>query len=216
MTRHPKIHCDYELFHELEIYADGPCPFSLEERDKDQWQFLDTVMGWSKQRYPKKKIYGFKLFFDHSQAVYDQIIEDISWRKIILRRSNILDQFTSEQLAFASNRWHSDAGQNKPTPSKVDIDLDEFDRYRQYIARRYQRAEDSLIASGQDYLMLDYEDVAAGHFDKACRFLCVSASKQVKTHLKKQNPLKSADKIANAAEVRQWLQDKNLSQWWVD
>lgn len=212
LTNHREIHCDYEVFHPLHIYTAGDCPFDLNERDADPVKFIRTVMDWNKGRYPEKPIYGFKLFFGHSDAVYQRLIADKSWQKIILSRDNILDQYVSEVIARQSAKWNSMQGAHKKKTTTVD--LEHFEKYRQRMTMNYADALETLERTGQQYLSLEYADVAEGRFDKVCDFLGVDGS-SVTTELKKQNSPKSASKIENADQVKAWLAQNNLSHWWV-
>lgn len=212
LTNHADIHCDYEVFHPLEIYTAGDSPFDIAARDADPITFIRTVMDWNAGRYPAKSTYGFKLFFGHSDAVYDRLIEDETWQKILLRRDNILDQYVSEDIARQSAKWNSMQGAHKKKTTVVD--LERFDQYRQRMSDNFAAAEQVLEATGQSYLSLEYADVAEGRFDKACTFLGVSGTAE--TELKKQNSPRSASKIENADEVQQWLAANGFSHWWVD
>lgn len=213
LTNHADIHCDYEVFHPMHIYTAGDSPFDLSERDADPVRFVRTVMEWNAGRYPEQPIYGFKLFFGHSDAVYQRLIEDQSWQKIVLRRDNILDQYVSEDIARQSAKWNSMQGEHKRT--SVTVDLEHFDKYRARMDANYTDAVQTLERTGQQFLSLEYADVAEGRFNKVCDFLGVDGS-SVATELKKQNSPRSASKIENADQVQAWLKDNGLSHWWVD
>lgn len=213
LTAHPSVHCDYEVFHPLQIYTAGDSPFSLEERERDPVAFLQTVMDWNRDRFPQKAVYGFKLFFPHNQAVYDHVIADPEWKKIVLRRRNLLDQFTSELIARASHKWNSDHGQAEK--NKVEIKFSQFKYFLKHTQSNFDAVRAALKGSGQAFLGLEYEDVAAGRFDIVCDFLEVDGA-AISTHLKKQNSPRSADKIVNAEEVKRWLQENGYLDWWVD
>ena len=214
LTRHPDIRCDYEVFHPLEVYTDGDNPFSIEERDQDPVAFLDTVMAWNHDRFPNKGVYGFKLFFAHSQAVQDHVIADPSWAKIILRRKNLLDQFTSEIIARNSAKWNSEQGEAKQT--KIHVKISQLEYFLRHAKTGFDAADDALKSSGQSCLDLEYRDIAQGRFDAICNFLEVDGSVPVATHLEKQNSPRSADRISNVDEVQAWLRENDHMDWWVN
>ena len=120
----------------------------------------------------------------------------------------------SERIALEQNAWSYREGGRGAL--RVEVDLDDFAAFRERAARCYADAEAALAASGQEWFTVQYDDVAAGRFDSACEFLGVAPSEQVHTKMKKQNSARSADKIANAAEVRAWLCARGLDELWVE
>ena len=139
---------------------------------------------------------------------------DASWKKVLLYRENTLDQFASEEIARAQNAWTSTTASGQP--AKVEINLNYFPKYCRQMRAFYAATEQVLQASDQAYLKLEYADIAAGRFDKVCRFLGVDSSIGLATHLKKQNSSKSADKISNVDEVRKWLEEAGHEDWWIE
>lgn len=214
LTGHPEIHCDYEVFHPLQIYTAGDSPFAIAERDADPVGFLDRVMEWNSGRFPEKHVYGFKLFFAHSRAVFDRVIADPSWAKIVLYRQNLLDQFTSEQIARASSKWNSDHG--NAGSQKIQVKISQLEYFLRHSQARFDEARTILKTSGQVHLELEYQDVAQGRFDAVCDFLKVDGSVPVATRLEKQNSPLSADRISNVDEVKSWLIANDHMDWWVD
>ena len=55
LTNHPDIHCDFEIYHEFQIYTAGDNAFTLEERNGDPVLFLDKVQSLAKDRAPENK-----------------------------------------------------------------------------------------------------------------------------------------------------------------
>ncbi|SDD85119.1 MULTISPECIES: hypothetical protein [Kordiimonas] len=213
LTRHPGIHCDYEIFHPDQIFTDGVFPGPTEVRDNDIPGFLPKVMAWNAERYPEKKVYGFKLFTDHSPVIMDQILDDPSWKKIILRRSNTLDQYLSLEIAKQSGAWSSDYA--KKGHVKIDLDRDAFLTFHDDVTGVFDSIIRKLEQSGQDFLTLDYSDVAHENFKPVFDFLGLADASSATPHLSKQNPKRTASKVNHPLSLWWWLLRQGLGRFWV-
>ncbi len=213
LTRHPAIHCDYEIFHPDQIFSDGVFPGPTEVRDDDIIGFLPKVMAWHAERFPEKKIYGFKLFTDHSAEIMEKVLDDPSWKKIILRRGNTLDQYLSLEIALQSGAWSSDYGKQKR--ARVDVNRDAFLAFHNQVSSRFGAIEGRLEQSGQAFLKLDYSDVAAGNFKPVFDFLGLGEASSAIPQLSKQNPKRTASKVARPWSLWWWLMRQGLGRFWV-
>jgi LPS sulfotransferase NodH len=215
LSRHAAVHCDYQTYHARALYANGTHPGTLEERDADPVGHLGRLMGWAKDAHPGKPVYGFKLFLSHNETVLGHVLADRSWQKVILRRENTLDQFISEEIARQSGAWTSNQEQGKPERPKVRVDWKRFLAYHKRVQADFEMVETRLKETGQDFLSLDYSDIAEQRFEKVFNFLHIDADAAVAPHLRKQNPAHTRDKIANPIQVRWWLWRHGLSHMWV-
>ena len=213
LLQHPEIHCDFEIFHSDQIYTAGDNPFDIALRDRDHNLFLTDCVRWSRERHPSAQAYGFKLFFGHSDRVYERVLADPTWKKILLHRSNMLDQCVSDEIARLSQKWTSNDGVS--AVKKIELEMPQLEYRVQTNSRNFRMAEDFLEESEQAFLKLEYGDVVDGRFDKVCRFLGVDDI-PLATSLKKQNSRRSADKISNVEQVKNWLRDNGHLDWWVE
>lgn len=213
LTKHSAIHCDYEVYHPDQIYTDGIFPGLADVRDDDLVGFLYRVMAWNAERLPDKRTYGFKLFFEHSDLILKTVVDDPSWRKIILGRHNVVDQYISWAIARQSGAWSSDYGRDKKT--KIDFDRKRFLKFVEEVETSYSFVEGRLKETGQDFLRLDYEDVAAQRFNKVFDFLGVDRATDLTPHLKKQNSRRTARKINKPFQVWRWLMCNGYGRYWV-
>lgn len=213
LLKHPQIHCDFEIFHSDQIYTAGDNPFDIVSRDRDHNLFLNECVNWSRKQHPSAQVYGFKLFFGHSDPVYERVLADPAWKKILLYRSNMLDQCVSDEIARLSQKWTSNDGVSQV--KKIELDIAQLEYRVRTNTRNFEMAEDFLETSQQAYLKLEYGDVVNGRYGKVCRFLGVDDI-PLATSLKKQNSRRSADKIANVEDVKSWLRDNGHMDWWVE
>jgi len=212
LARHPAIHCDFEIFHPDQIFSNGVFPGPTEVRDDDITGFLPKVMAWNAERFPEKKVYGFKLFTDHAPQVMDQILADPSWKKIILRRANTLDQYLSLEIAQQSGAWSSEYERRKR--ARIDVDRGAFLAFHNQVSSRFDEIEDRLEQSGQTYLKLGYSDVAAGNFKLVFDFLGLAAASTATPHLSKQNPKRTALKVVRPWSLWWWLMRQGPGRFW--
>lgn len=213
LARHPAIHCDFEIFHPDQIFSNGVFPGPTEVRDNDIPGFLSKVMAWNAERFPEKKVYGFKLFTGHAPQIMDQVLADPAWKKIILRRANTLDQFLSLEIAQQSGAWSSEYAKKKR--ARIAVDRDAFLAFHNQVSRRFGAIESRLEQSGQTFLRLDYCDVAAGNFKPVFDFLDLAEAATATPRLSKQNPRRTAPKVERPWSLWWWLMRQGLGRFWV-
>ena len=162
LNSHPDILCHHEIFNPHVIglarhLQGGDFQLgSMAERESDPVGFLEQV--W---RTPLgRSAVGFKLCLWQHEAAYHAVLPDPSVRKIVLKRRNRVKSFVSLLLARQTGEWvvYDDHGAPVPRP-RVHVDrgelLDNIALHRRY----YQQTEQALRESGQDYVLLWYEDL---------------------------------------------------------
>ena len=178
LNSHQDILCHHEIFNPhviglaRHLQGNGFQLGSMAEREGDPVGFLERV--W---RTPLgRSAVGFKLCLWQHEAAYHAVLPDPSVRKIVLKRRNRVKSFVSLLLARQTGEWVVYDDHDAPAPRpRVHVDhgelLDNIALHRCY----YQQTEQALRQSGQDYVLLWYEDLLSQQgIDPALGFLGVA------------------------------------------
>ena len=135
LDSHPQITCLGELF-----TPKGTVMSELGMRNrkviveagKSPLDFLERVTTKLEKHAKCKPVFGFKLMLHHDPRVMDHILEDPSWKVIVLERRDLLAQWMSMALAKKSARWESTGGgkgkgAEKESDDEEDDDSDYID-----------------------------------------------------------------------------------------
>ena len=102
----------------------------------------DLSEAWSR-RPDAKPVFGFKMMLHHDPRVIDHLVGDSSWRVILLRRENVLAQWSSLQIAKLTGEW-SNKGKNKRAATgvaeptmRIQFDPHVFEMYCKKLDGRY-------------------------------------------------------------------------------
>jgi hypothetical protein len=160
LNSHPEILCHHEIFNPAGIFYALPLRdrgFSLgalEERDRHPLAFLERV--W--QTSCGYRCVGFKTTRGQNEQVLQALLNDRGVRKIVLRRSNRLKTFVSELISQKTDQWEAyrpnDLIRERP---KVRVDVEALRVNIALNESYYSTIEESLQATGQDYLAIMYE-----------------------------------------------------------
>jgi len=213
LRQHPKCYTDFELFHDKQIPGPLGEKFSLEERDQDPHGFLDEAVAEALHRKPAMHSYGFKIFFEHNDALLSELITDPAWPVVLLRRENTLDQFLSLCIAVDTNVWNSKGGNAK---AKILFKEKDFLFFKNRVDGFYADVERQLAAAAQPFWRFGYRDITEGNYGPLCEFLGLEEPHNLAPMLKKQNPVGTADKVENPDEVCHVLAKLGLTHLWVD
>ena len=85
--------------------------------------------------FPDNPHYGFKLHLNQNRSYLDRLIASPDWRLVLLRRENILAQYSSEKIAIVTEQGAAKKG-TKIKKATVIFDANEF---RRFLARRQKR-----------------------------------------------------------------------------
>lgn len=178
-------------------------------------QIWDNIF---RKRQKKVEMMGFKLFYFHprnskDQEVWELIEKNEEFIIIHLTRKNILRSYTSKQIGLKTGLWT----ENKARPhnleknkKKVHINwkdcLENFERTEGYIRNTNSTYKNHKIIS------VIYEDLDHDKQKEMSRIFKELGvdDKKVNTNMKKQNPEKLEDLIANYEELKREFKD---SRW---
>jgi LPS sulfotransferase NodH len=221
LDSHPAILCHHELFNPRGIFqalsrrGKGFDLGTLAERDEDPKAFLDRV--W--REACGNPCVGFKMTHGQAEATLQHVLADRGVRKIVLHRRNRVKTWVSERVAEHLDQWEVyDQGELAPARPRLEIDVRDL---REHVARNeafYERVEDSLMETGQDFLRIFYEDLwIPAQRARLQGFLGVPpADTDLEPRSVKQNPRDLRDVLANFDELAEALRGDALRDELLD
>lgn len=237
LNEHPEITCHRELYNPHALYSALTGEFktrlpSTEERDADPLAALEKVAALSDEAFPDKRLFGFKLFLKHDEAVRLHVRDDERYRLIVLERSNKLAQYVSTEMARETGQWTARVNKqgerkvkNKPgksgksgksdaaadEPTIIDVDLEHLARYIQLSKKRYKNFMQRL--EGRAGVMhLRSEEIDA-RFAEVLEFLGVDVSPELRVVRARQNPTPLSTRVSNWDAVTAWLDQHGHAEW---
>jgi len=178
-------------------------------RNTKPLKFLDHIFSTNADAV------GFKIFPGQNDRILEYLIRDTSVRKIILNRKNLVRSYVSEQLAMESGRWDRYKNEQISLPTKVNISIDEFERYVNSIKGNISKIENQLSYGSQPFLKISYEDIFTQFpARKISDFLGVDfVNMSFDVDQEKQNPFPLNEMIENYEEFESALQETNWRQF---
>ena len=220
LNSHQEITCHGEVFHRDNVYMLGGDRMDLlEKRNQAPVAFMGELYDASPTR-----ACGFKIFMGHDPAVLDNLLHDPSIKKIILYRPNFLAVYSSEKIAEAEKRYvitenqatsiDADAYENSRTKEKALFHQGDFNwRWAAY-QEHYKKAVDVLNETGQEYLLVTYEDyLNESFFRRVFPFLGLTQPKTLQTRTKKQNTSNILSRFLNPEDAGNHIEKIGRMNW---
>src|SRR6056297_1101293 len=205
LNSHPDILCHGEIFHWKAIFSmplsEKKCLPALNDRNRNPVRFLEQLFS---DGYGSKAI-GIKMFQNHNPAMLNFLIRKREVKKIILKRNNYLETYTSHLIAKQTKKYY-----NYPdgfVPPKVNVDPAKFLNYIKKNENFFTSVISQLEKTGQNYFLVDYKEI----LDKGIRkdlleFIGVNSDISLTaSNKKKQNPAKLSERISNYSEIKENL-----------
>ena len=215
LNSHPQIVCHRELFNERRVVHVLPMRQFPElddpsGRDADPIGFLGRILGATAELHPDQRCIGFKLFFDHHEAVREHVLSNREWSILWLERRNKLAQFTSLLIARETARWNARRG-DPPIRHQVAVDLAEFAAYVESQAAA-STATQRLLESRGGFLKIDSERIDAS-LPEMLSFLGVRPDEPTRSGRVRQNVPQMSERIVNWPNVASYLQRCGREDW---
>jgi hypothetical protein len=172
LWEHPLIQCDGEALHRAGTFASAPLNWTVAERDANRVEFLDRLLSTTQWPPESPKIKplgappaasGFKAFTHHlTQSEFIGLASSPAVRKLVLRRSNLVDEYLSALKARVMGVYlKADTSE-----LKVTIKPSEFLTFVSYIEAEEQcidgaRRQSTERYGGDDWHSLDYEEMVS-------------------------------------------------------
>ena len=218
LRSHPGVVSHGELFHPRAIYyADRAARMDAEAvaaRDADPVGFLEALQAAAPPGVPV----GFKIFPNHSATIFDYVRSRPELGRIVLRRSNLLAQYSSERIAERTGRFTLARG-SRPT-IRITFDEQDFLRYAERVTgegEALERTARGTGAHGADpprVLVLEYRELfAAGIEVLLTGWLAVRRLPLRAEHLVRQNTGRITERFEDPPAVQDFLERYGRPEW---
>lgn len=221
----PGVTCHREVYHRRKVYValDDSVEITRDtaERDRDPVGYLDQLETATFARFPENRACGFKLFLAHNDAVLRHVIADPRYRVVVLRRENVLAQYSSRAIARDTGRWRLTPGE-RARSTEVVFDAADFGAFLKETESGYRRALALLEAAGKPHFELDYLDINDEQVLVALlEFLDVPFSGHVdelvaSIKLTKQNSSTIAERFMNPDDVVSSMKQLGRERWLIE
>jgi hypothetical protein len=174
------------------------------------------------QRNSGAKAVGFKMALsDPNRGVLLALILNRRIRKVILRRENWLQVYTSALIADQTHTFiHFAADSKAPGPSeaqRVIIDADKFIVYLRKRQLAYGALRGFARLTSQQFFEISYEQIKDSTLlGRLLEFLGVDPDAPLRERTVKQNPVQLRDRIVNYDELSSRLRGTRYEQYLSD
>jgi len=218
LKSHTRVQCYGELFNIKKNFHKGTLKkvITQDERYNDKsylmchWRdFLYTVYKASGQ----VDAVGFKLMLNQHDEARHALIADSLYRKILLKRENVLAVYSSNKIAKETGQG-SAGRRDEVKKAQVMFIPEEFEKYCAKYEHMYQLAEDELLSRGQRFHKVTYADICKPEgIDNVLEFICVDKSLPWEASTKKRNSPLLAERFSNPEEVIGYMENLGKSHW---
>lgn len=216
LDQHPDIACAGEVYklRSCEQILHPQCSFRYDKKLKQlPFRLFPTsvIRKHAKRiRRSSEKVFGFKLMVSQTDVMMQlpRILEEEGYKMIVLRRSDIVRQCLSVELARSSDSWVNEGGKEE---DEVALDLLRLEKSLKY----FQRCDRELerLVNERSVLELEYEaftkDIPKS-ITEICDFLGVANDFTPKVELKKTSERTYSERIKNYPEVKTFFQQKGF------
>lgn len=220
LEAHPHVACLGEIYNtqggtmrRLGIRSPRMVQLCTEEPLK----YLAEVTRMWTEREDAKPVFGFKMMLHHAPSVLEHIVSDPDWKIILLRRHDVLAQWSSLQIAKRTGEWgnkkklaRAKAGIEEPAV-RVQFKAKAFERYTDKLASRYDALTQRL--SSHKVLEVTTEQIDARRHE-IFTFLGVDPrlAAPPANAGELQNPRSLAARFTNYDAVVRYAQERGIAQ----
>jgi hypothetical protein len=222
LNAHPSIACHYEVFHPNAVYLHTQklqmCNVredqlnSVSTRDNNPLKFLNSLLELSQSFF---SAFGFKMFHSHAKTLRENLCKNKEWYKIIIQRSNLLDQFISDEIAKQTGRYNYYDTKQNPGEDDGSIVFSKS-RFLKFVSVNRQIFEEYRTISAGPLLEIDFFEAISGNYSRIFDFLGLPDSiNPTNIVTKKQNPTITKKKVKNFSYLEDCLNGTEL-EWMIN
>lgn len=161
-------------------------------------------------------IVGFKLMLRQHPTLLEQLVDDPSWAKIVLRRDNALAAYSSEKIAKITGQGSVRVGAEVKS-AKCPFDRKAFARFVQRRNRQYEHVQKRLKAANVNWLDVEYRELGAQDgLQRILEFLGADPRYAAAPKTVKRNPSDILERFEEPNEVAKYLEENGLIEWKIE
>ncbi|MEM1209968.1 MAG: sulfotransferase [Planctomycetota bacterium] len=225
LREHPAVRCFGELLRKTPKWM-------LLKGYKGQLRILEELdPKWRKDRHrlahpeafrdvayatdPGYDWYGFKLHLDQHDGYLARAVARPEERLILLRRENLLAQFSSELIAKATGQGSANTSNaDGVKKARVPFRPGDFDKHVRQSNKRWDGLQRAIRDAGRDSVYLTYLDATAGDgVSRTLDYLGLDPVAGLSSNTVKRNPSRIVDRFTNADAVLAHLDKIGRPEW---
>ena len=222
LRSHPDIYIHGEIFHEntsVHIQEQARNQIDLSIREKSPIKFVREIYNADQG----KKAVGFKIWKSQNLKAVNYIIKRKGIKKIVLERKNLLASFSSLMIARQTQVWNLSperATRSTYKTPQIKFNKQAFLKYARKQLQFYNFYKDEISASGQDYLLVDYQKhIMNENLDNVLNFLKLGTQFDLtgnKVKLNKQSNILDRFVPEDHHNIIECLEEMNQTNWVVE
>ena len=203
-----------ELFNSTEIQMRRETirtSVALQDRDASPVEFLQKTMLSAQNE--GLEVVGFKFFFYHHETVLQHLIEDITWKIVVLQRENLLARYSSLRIAERTGEWGV-LRHTQPTPLLLRFDEGDFEDFEGKAHAMRELVMRGLSLGGREIFLMDFVSILDRRtLDRLAAYLEMDIPETIVPRIRKQNPTQTINRFSNPDHVRSYLAARNRQRW---
>jgi len=173
-------------------------------------EFVESVFATIKNR---PAVCGFKLHINQHPAFLERLLKDARWKIILLRRENVLAQYSSHKISKITGQGNA-SERTRIIQAKAKFVDREFRKFLKKEEIGWAKVQRTLNACGKPYMAIEYTDlvnteVADGLLD----FLSIGENENLLPTTKKRNSSNILSRFSNEKTVKRSLENINKKRW---
>lgn len=162
---------------------------------------------------PRASRHGFKIHIDQHREFLDALIQDPEYRIIVLRRENVLAQYSSWKISEVTGQGNAPKG-TKVKTAQVDFSPRNFKSYLKRVDKDYELVWQRIRESGKSFFEIKYTELTdKERMRELAGFLEVDTSFPLEPGTEKRNPSDIVARFTNPEKVRETLSEIGHEEW---
>jgi len=163
--------------------------------------------------FPNKSHYGFKLHLNQHKNYLYRLISDPEWKVILLKRENILAQYSSLKIAKVTGQGNAPKG-TKIKKATIIFDLNDFKRFLISEKIRWEEVHNRLYETGKTFFTVNYTQLLSKkHKTEMLNYLGADPIMDLEPGTEKRNPSDILSRFVNRKDAERGLAKLSLSHW---
>ncbi len=221
LNSHPQIKCFRETFHGM-LDKNSKPPSLLKRIDKkylDKYYHKTHYMDYINTVFDldiKEKFVGFKLMLGQHIKARNDVIEDESYKKILLYRENELTCYSSRLIAKETGQGNVKKGDTVLTVT-VPFNPKKFEKFCKRRHHQYQKTRQLLAQNDQEYIDIEYKDsLTTEWMKKIITFIGADRNFRTESKQQKRNTSNIVERFTQPDEVMTYLKSIGKEEWAVE
>jgi LPS sulfotransferase NodH len=172
-------------------------------------QFIEEVYSLM----PGYKKYGFKMHIGQNHRLLEELIMNASYQILILRRNNILAQYSSEKIAAITGQGNAEKG-SEIIRAKIDFNAIDFKKYKNRMEQEYKWLYEIVNNFERSFFEIDYTELNnSKKITSMLEWMDVDDTVKLEPATEKRNSSNILKRFKNPNSVIEVLNEMGCPDW---